>query len=57
MSLSAIWEGPGSIVLESRPEPVAGPGEIIVSVGASGLCGTDIHIVDGAAHLTVAAPE
>lgn len=47
MSLSAIWDGPGSIVLESRPEPVAGPGEISVRVGASGLCGTDIHIVDG----------
>ena len=47
MSLSAIWDGPGNIALASRPEPKAGPGEILVAVGASGLCGTDIHIVDG----------
>ena len=47
MGLSAIWNEPGSILLESRPKPEAGLGEILVAVGASGLCGTDIHIVDG----------
>jgi len=29
------------------PEPVAGPGQILVKVNACGVCRTDLHIVDG----------
>jgi propanol-preferring alcohol dehydrogenase len=29
------------------PDPVAGPGEILVSVLACGVCRTDLHIIDG----------
>ena len=47
MGLSAIWNEPEAFCLISRPKPEAGLGEILVAVGASGLCGTDIHIVDG----------
>jgi L-iditol 2-dehydrogenase len=29
--------------LEERPEPVAGPGQVVVAVRASGICGSDVH--------------
>ncbi len=31
------------IVLEERPEPVPAPDEVLVRVGAAGICGTDLH--------------
>lgn len=34
---------PGRIGLHDEPEPVAGPGETLVRVGAVGLCGSDLH--------------
>lgn len=33
--------------LEERPDPVAGPGEIVVRVEACAVCRTDLHVVDG----------
>ncbi|GEO86051.1 MULTISPECIES: zinc-dependent alcohol dehydrogenase family protein [Alphaproteobacteria] len=33
--------------LEERPNPVAGPGEIVVRVEACAVCRTDLHVVDG----------
>ena len=35
------------LVLRERPLPVAGPGEIMMSVKACGVCRTDLHVVDG----------
>jgi alcohol dehydrogenase, propanol-preferring len=29
------------------PEPVAGPGELLVRISACGVCRTDLHVVDG----------
>ena len=29
------------------PEPCVGPGEVLVSVEACGICGTDLHILEG----------
>jgi len=31
------------IALEERPEPVARDGEVLIGVGAAGICGTDLH--------------
>jgi len=33
--------------LEEIPQPVAGPGEVVVKVLACGVCRTDLHILDG----------
>src|SRR5437773_6061376 len=33
--------------IEDVPKPVAGPGEIVVKIEASGLCHTDIHAAHG----------
>lgn len=40
---------PGSPVLHERalPDPVAGPGELLIDVHACGVCRTDLHVVDG----------
>jgi alcohol dehydrogenase, propanol-preferring len=35
------------LVLRKRPLPVAGSGEIVMSVTACGVCRTDLHVVDG----------
>ncbi len=47
MNTSAVWNGQDRILLESRPKPTPGPGEICVQVEASGLCGTDVHVAAG----------
>lgn len=37
----------GPLVAEERPDPVPGPGEVLITVGACGVCRTDLHVVDG----------
>jgi propanol-preferring alcohol dehydrogenase len=43
-----ILEAPGQL-LQCRdiPDPVPGPGEVLVKVAACGVCRTDLHVVDG----------
>jgi L-iditol 2-dehydrogenase len=38
----AVYHGGGRLELEERPDPVAGPGELVVRVRACGLCGSDL---------------
>jgi propanol-preferring alcohol dehydrogenase len=35
------------LVIEERPVPVPGPGQVTVRMVASGLCHTDIHAAHG----------
>jgi propanol-preferring alcohol dehydrogenase len=35
------------LVLEARPDPEPGPGEVRLRVKACGVCRTDLHVVDG----------
>lgn len=44
---AVVFSGPGSWSLEEVPDPVPGPREVLVRVEAVGLCGTDIHVLDG----------
>ncbi len=37
----------GGVVLEERPPPVAGPGELTVELAACGVCGTDLEKLRG----------
>ena len=37
-----MYHGEGRITLEDAPDPVAGPGELVVRVRACGLCGSDL---------------
>lgn len=44
---AAVFKGPGRIALERKPVPRAGPGEAIVKVTLTTICGTDVHILKG----------
>jgi propanol-preferring alcohol dehydrogenase len=35
------------LVLEERPTPAPGPGQLLIRVEACGVCRTDLHVVDG----------
>ncbi|HEU0164580.1 MAG TPA: alcohol dehydrogenase catalytic domain-containing protein, partial [Thermomicrobiales bacterium] len=47
MNLGVIWDRDAGVSVVERPEPVAGRGEVVLKVAASGLCGTDLHIAAG----------
>ncbi|MHA7283219.1 zinc-dependent alcohol dehydrogenase family protein [Arthrobacter sp. TMS2-4] len=36
-----------ALVFGTRPDPVPGPGELLVGVRACGVCRTDLHLVEG----------
>ena len=42
-----VFSGPGQFSLEEVPEPIPGPRDVVVRVEAVGICGTDIHVLDG----------
>jgi NADPH2:quinone reductase len=44
---AVVVEKPGIVGVKQVPEPVAGPKDVVIQVGACGICGTDIHIIDG----------
>ncbi|MCC3654804.1 zinc-dependent alcohol dehydrogenase family protein [Streptomyces sp. S07_1.15] len=44
---AAVIESPGKAVLATVPDPAPGPREVVVKVAACGLCGTDLHILQG----------
>jgi alcohol dehydrogenase, propanol-preferring len=48
MMRAMMLEAPRTpLVLRERPIPAPGPGEILISVAACGVCRTDLHVVDG----------
>jgi threonine dehydrogenase-like Zn-dependent dehydrogenase len=46
-SRSILVERPGHAQLVAGPAPRPGPGEVVVSVAAAGLCGSDLELYDG----------
>jgi threonine dehydrogenase-like Zn-dependent dehydrogenase len=38
-----VFRGPWDIAVEERPDPVAGPGDVLLDVVATGICGSDLH--------------
>ncbi len=44
---AVIWEKPGQLEVTDAADPAPRHGELIVQVGACGICGTDLHIADG----------
>ena len=44
---AVVIDAPGSIRVANVPDPTPRANEVIVQVGACGICGTDLHIIDG----------
>lgn len=45
---AAVWERPGEpLALRDRPIPELGPNDVLVEVKASGVCFTDLRVIDG----------
>jgi 2-desacetyl-2-hydroxyethyl bacteriochlorophyllide A dehydrogenase len=44
---AVIWEKPGQLTVTEAADPAPRYGELVVQVGACGICGTDLHIADG----------
>jgi len=42
-----VLDHPGRFRIADVPEPVPGPGQVLVRVDCCGICGTDLHILDG----------
>lgn len=40
---AAVYYGPNKVTIDDIPEPAPGEGEVKVSVGFNGICGTDLH--------------
>lgn len=48
-----VFTGPGAFELAEVPDPTPGPREVVVEVSAVGICGTDVHVLDGEFEPTV----
>jgi len=44
---AAVFHGPGDIRVEDVPRPRPGPGEALIRVTLTTICGTDVHILKG----------
>ncbi len=38
-----VWNGPWDLTVEDREEPSPGPGDVLIRVAATGICGSDVH--------------
>jgi 2-desacetyl-2-hydroxyethyl bacteriochlorophyllide A dehydrogenase len=44
---AVVIEEPGKITVSSLADPTPGPTEAVIDVEACGICGTDIHVLEG----------
>ncbi|MBN6036396.1 zinc-dependent alcohol dehydrogenase family protein [Amycolatopsis sp. 195334CR] len=44
---AVVIEEPGTVTVSTVDDPAPGAGQVVVAVSACGICGTDLHIVDG----------
>ena len=42
-----VLNGPGDVQLTEKPIPTPGPGEVVLAVEATTICGTDLRIISG----------
>lgn len=44
---AAVINSPGEVEVTTVPDPSPGPRDVVVAVAGCGICGTDLHILDG----------
>lgn len=54
---SAVLTGGRMVVRADLPEPVPGPGQVLVQVQACGICGSDLHFARHGAQMTALTDE
>ncbi len=54
--LAAYYEGQGRIAVRDAEELTPGPGEVQLTIAYVGICGTDLHILDGDMDARVTLP-
>ncbi len=42
---AAVFVRPGKIELAQKPVPTAGPGQALIRITTTTICGTDVHIL------------
>jgi propanol-preferring alcohol dehydrogenase len=47
MQAAVVRKAGGPLLIEERPIPTPGPGEVLVKIMACGVCHTDLHALDG----------
>lgn len=47
---ACVFHGPGDVRVEDRPDPAAGPGELVLRPAATGICHSDIRVYQGQKH-------
>ena len=54
---AAVFRGAGAIRLEEKPVPIARPGEALIRVTLTTICGTDVHILKGEYPVSPGSPS
>ena len=44
---AVVFRGPNRLAIEERPKPVPGPGQAVIEITMTTICGTDVNIVKG----------
>jgi len=44
---AVVFEQVGKLIVQTLPDPTPGPKDLIIEVAAVGICGTDVHLIDG----------
>jgi 2-desacetyl-2-hydroxyethyl bacteriochlorophyllide A dehydrogenase len=44
---AAVITAPGEVEVTTAPDPTPGPRDVVVGVAGCGICGTDLHILEG----------
>jgi len=44
---AVVFEEIGKFSVHTLPDPTPGPNDLIIAVSAVGICGTDVHLIDG----------
>jgi D-arabinitol dehydrogenase (NADP+) len=44
---AVVYDSPGQFAVTDVPDPVAGPGQVVLRVLVAGVCGTDVHLHHG----------
>ena len=50
--IAVVIEEPGKVAVKRLDDPAPGPTEAVIDVEACGICGTDIHVLEGDLEMT-----